>query len=83
MPAETAVPQSTGVAGTAWQQQALQSARDYLSLKSFSRNGLISQLSSEYGEGFGLVEATLADDHVHVDWNEQVYGPAKIGRAHV
>ena len=40
----------------------------------FSRSGLIEQL--EY-EGFAAAEATLAVDHLNVDWNEQAWKSAE------
>ena len=33
--------------------------------------GLIEQLSSEYGDGYSVQDATYAADHVGADWNEQ------------
>lgn len=50
------------------QEQAIRSARNYLSFTAFSRTGLIEQL--EY-EGFSTEHATIAVDNVTVDWNEQ------------
>ncbi len=52
------------------QQNAVRSARSYLDMKGFSRAGLIKQLSSEYGEGFSVADATAAVDSLTVDWNE-------------
>jgi len=52
------------------QQNAVRSARSYLEMKGFSRDGLIEQLSSEYGEGFSVADATAAVDSLTVDWNE-------------
>jgi len=43
----------------------------YLSLQGFSRRGLIEQLSSPYGDGYDLADATAAVDSLPVDWNEQ------------
>jgi hypothetical protein len=43
---------------TAAQQQAVESAQNYLSMgKGFSRAGLIQQLSSSYGDGFTYAQA--------------------------
>ena len=39
---------------------ALASAQDYLDYSAFSRQGLIDQLSSEYGSGFEVEDATWA-----------------------
>ena len=43
-----------------WRQQAVRSGKEYLDFSAFSRQGLIDQLSSEYGEQFTLEEATYA-----------------------
>jgi hypothetical protein len=37
----------------------------------FSRQGLIDQLSSDYGEQFSVADATVAVDNLDVDWNAQ------------
>jgi hypothetical protein len=50
------------------EENAIRSAESYLNFSAFSRSGLIGQL--EY-EGFTNAEATLAVDHLDVDWNEQ------------
>ncbi|MDG2210968.1 MAG: Ltp family lipoprotein [Acidimicrobiales bacterium] len=54
--------------GTVSQQQAAQSAQDYLNYSSFSRSGLIDQL--EY-EGFSTADATYGVDAQNADWNAQ------------
>ena len=61
-------------------ENALGSAEDYLDYTAFSRLGLIDQLSSEYGEGFDLADATWAVDQLGVDWNEQA---VKSGRQYL
>ncbi|QDB79572.1 hypothetical protein FE251_09440 [Georgenia wutianyii] len=53
------------------QSNALRAAENYLSFMPFSRDGLIEQLSSEYGDGYSVEDATFAADNVQVDWNEQ------------
>ena len=45
--------------------------------KGFSRAGLIQQLSSSYGEGYSLADATYAVDSLNVDWNAQAVLSAK------
>jgi hypothetical protein len=63
---------------TVAQQQAVDSARSYLSTGGgFSRAGLIKQLSSSYGEGFPGDVAIFAVDHLQVNWNEQAVKSAK------
>jgi len=46
-------------------------ARSYLALSGFSRQGLIDQLSSEYGDKFSVEDATAAVDSLDVDWNAE------------
>ena len=62
---------------TASQEQAVGAAEQYLDLTAFSRKGLIKQLSSEYGEGFSVKDATFAVDYLKVDWNAQAAAKAK------
>jgi hypothetical protein len=59
------------------QANAVRSARNYLSFKGFSREGLIQQLSSDAGDGYKVVDATIAVDSLNVDWNEQAIRSAK------
>lgn len=58
-------------------EQARGSAQSYLGFKGFSRNGLISQLSSQYGDGFTKDIATQAVDSLSVDWNAQAVKAAQ------
>jgi hypothetical protein len=44
------------------QENALRSAESYLEFAGFSRQGLIDQLSSEYGDQFTVEQATFAAD---------------------
>lgn len=59
------------------QKNAVRSAKQYLSLQGFSRNGLIEQLSSDAGEGYAVADATAAVDTLNVDWNRQAERSAK------
>lgn len=43
----------------------------------FSRDGLIEQLSSDAGEGYSVLDATVAVDSLDVDWNENAVRSAK------
>jgi len=70
-------PAPTKPALTAGQENALQSAKDYLDGGSFSRAGLISQLSSSAGEGYTKAEATYATDHAGANWNAEAVESAK------
>ena len=59
------------------QSNAVRSAEQYLSMTGFSRDGLIHQLSSSYGDSYELADATAAVDSLNVDWNEQAARSAK------
>jgi hypothetical protein len=60
------------------QQQAIQSAQNYLSEdQGFSQTGLIHQLSSKYGDGFPTAVATFAVGYLNVNWYEQAVLAAK------
>jgi hypothetical protein len=75
---------STVVVGSAFaqassfgQREALESAKSYLSMDSFSRAGLIQQLTSKYGEGFSHADAVWAVNHAHANWNAEAVESAK------
>ena len=59
------------------QQQAVGSAESYLEFSGFSRQGLIDQLSSEYGDQFSVEDATVAVDSLNVDWNAEAVESAQ------
>ena len=59
------------------QKNAVRSAKAYLSFSGFSRRGLIEQLSSSYGDGYNVADATVAVDSLNVDWNAQAVVSAK------
>lgn len=59
------------------QKNAVRSAKQYLSMQGFSRDGLIQQLSSDYGDGYDVADATVAVDSLNIDWNEQAVRSAK------
>lgn len=67
--------------GTVSQQNAYESARDYLDFSAFSRAGLIQQLTSEYGSGFPAADAEFAIERLEaeggVDWNAEAAEAAK------
>lgn len=62
------------------QRNALRAAQDYLRYSGFSRQGLIDQLSSQYGEKFPVADATWAVDHLHANWNEQA---VRVGQSYL
>lgn len=53
------------------QNNAARSAKQYLGMTGFSRDGLIDQLSSDAGDGYDVSDATLAVDSLNVDWSQQ------------
>ncbi|MEV1131189.1 Ltp family lipoprotein [Agromyces sp. NPDC049794] len=59
------------------QENALQQAQQYLSLMPFSRQGLIDQMSSQYGSGYPVDVATWAVDYLNPDWNSEAAEAAK------
>jgi len=59
------------------QNNAVRSAKQYLRVKGFSRQGLIQQLSSDAGSGYNVTDATVAVDSLDIDWNEQAARSAK------
>lgn len=59
------------------QKNAIRSAQHYLSFKGFSRDGLIQQLSSSYGDGYEISDATVAVDSLNIDWNKEAVKSAK------
>lgn len=62
---------------TAQQKNAVRSAENYISVMGFSRKGLIGQLSSDYGDGYSVDDATIAVDSMSIDYNEQAAKSAK------
>lgn len=52
-------------------RNAIGSARSYVEMMGFSKQGLIEQLSSEYGEGYPTDVATKAVERLDVDWKEE------------
>ena len=56
---------------TAAQRNAVRSANSYLQMSGFSRQGLIDQLSSEFGDSYSVGDATVAVNSLSTDWNAQ------------
>ena len=75
---------------TSGQENALESAQNYLDMSGFSKAGLIQQLSSSAGDGYSKADATFAANNVDADWNEEAVEAAQNyldiavleGRAH-
>ena len=59
------------------QKNAVRSAKQYISMQGFSRDGLIQQLSSDYGDGYSVADATVAVDSLNIDWSKQAVRSAK------
>jgi hypothetical protein len=80
-PATTApaAPQThTAPALTVAENQAVIAAKGYLSAGSgFSKEGLLKQLTSTYGSGFGKAEARFAIKYLNPDWDAQSLIAAK------
>lgn len=71
-PAEPTEPEMTS-----GQENALESARSYVDMSGFSKQGLIQQLSSSSGEGFAKADAVFAANHVDVNWNDEAVESAQ------
>ena len=59
------------------QKNAVRSAKQYLGMSGFSRDGLIRQLSSSAGDGYSVADATVAVDSLNNDWNKEAVRSAK------
>ena len=68
---------SAAQASTIGQREALQAAKSYLRWGHFSRAGLISQLTSSYGEGFSRADAVWGVNHAHANWYAEAVQAAK------
>ena len=66
-----------GPALTGPQRNARRNAEEYLQMTGFSRNGLIDQLSSEYGSAYARSDAEAAVDSLNVDWQAQAVRSAE------
>lgn len=53
------------------QKNAVRSAKNYINIQGFSRDGLIGQLSSPAGDGYSVDDASIAVDSLDIDYNEQ------------
>jgi hypothetical protein len=62
---------------TVAQENAIDSAKSYLSMSGMSRAGLIDQLSSKFGDGYRRKDAVFAVNHIKVDWNKEAVQSAK------
>lgn len=53
---------------TVAQENAIETAQNYIALTAFSKSGLIGQLKFE---GYTMAEAKFAVEHLDIDWNKQ------------
>jgi colicin import membrane protein len=70
-PTDAPSDQAPGVVGSGFtvsQENAIESAQNYLSTQPFSESGLIEQLEFE---GYSKDDASSAVGHIEVDWNDQ------------
>lgn len=59
------------------QKNAVRSAKQYLSMQGFSKDGLIEQLSADGGDGYTVADATAAVNTLSINWNTQAVRSAK------
>jgi len=59
------------------QEQAVEAAKSYLAMSSFSKAGLIDQLSSEYGDAFPREIAEFAVKHSGANWKAEAVEAAE------
>lgn len=76
-PSTTAAPTTTLPPEPPEVTNARRSALQYLEFSGFSRQGLIDQLSSEYGDQYPVDAATAAVDSLNVDWNAEAVEAAE------
>ena len=62
---------------TTSQENAIESAESYLDFSGFSKQGLIDQLSSQYGDDYPRTDAIFAVRHLDVDWNAEAVESAE------
>ena len=58
-------------------QNAINAAHQYLRFQAFSKQGLIDQLDSSYGDGYSVSVATAAVNGLQVSWNAEAVLAAK------
>lgn len=62
---------------TVAQENAIESAENYLDMTGFSRAGLIQQLTSPAGDAFKRADAVFAVRHIKVNWKNEAVESAK------
>jgi hypothetical protein len=76
-PTTTETPMTTVPPESSEVTNARRSAENYLDMMGFSRQGLIDQLSSEYGDQYPVEIATKVVDSLNVDWNAEAVEAAE------
>ena len=61
---------------TSTQRQAAEAAENYIETGTFSKVGLISQLTSPFGDNFSLTDARIAVDSVNINWAREAIDAA-------
>jgi Host cell surface-exposed lipoprotein len=59
------------------EQNAIRAAKDYLRTGAFSKQGLIDQLDSSYGDGYSVSVATAAVNSLNVNWYAEAVRSAR------
>lgn len=62
---------------TSGQENALAAGQNYIDSMPFSKDGLIGQLSSNYGDGYSKKDAVFAANNVDANWNEEAVEAAE------
>ncbi len=62
---------------TSGQENALRAGQNYIDSMSFSKAGLIQQLSSSAGDGYSKADATFAANNVEANWNKEAVEAAQ------
>ena len=60
------------------QKNAVNSANQYLPVSGFTRQGLTNHLSSDFGNGYSISDATIAVDSLNIDWKKQSVKSANL-----
>jgi hypothetical protein len=77
-PAPPSTPAPSTPALTGSEQQAVNSAENYLADgQGFSEQGLLQQLTSQYGSGFSTSDAQFAINYLNPNWDQQAVEAAK------
>ena len=73
----TTHPSTSSSGSSVIEQNAIKSAKQYLQTQAFSKQGLIDQLASAYGDKYPVNVATSAVNSLNVNWNAEAVLAAK------